>query len=101
MSRHHFEALPRPALAFRLLERFVLFDSFHSKFSSLFPVFSQCFNSFSLYILFQDTIGFNLAGLRFIQGEMEAKQETFFTDATEKVKKIRKKHKSAVVQVVK
>lgn len=32
---------------------------------------------------------------------MEAKQETFFADATEKVKKIRKKHKSAVVQVVK
>ncbi|XP_078372501.1 WD repeat-containing protein 3-like [Oculina patagonica] len=49
----------------------------------------------------RDTIGFNLAGLRFIQNEMEAKQETFFADATEKVKKIRKKQKSAVVQVVK
>ena len=65
------------------------------------PFFSQFLNSFSLYILFQDTIGFNLAGLRFIRGEMEAKKETFFADATEKVKKIRKKHKSAVVQVVK
>ena len=63
--------------------------------------FSQFLNSFSLYILYQDTIGFNLASFRFIQGEMEAKQETFFADATEKVKKIRKKHKSAVVQVVK
>ena len=49
----------------------------------------------------QDNIGFNLAGLHFIQNEMEAKQETFFADATEKVKKIRKRHKSAVVQVVK
>lgn len=49
----------------------------------------------------RDNIGFNLAGLHFIQNEMEAKQETFFADATEKVKKIRKKHKSAVVQVVK
>ncbi|XP_068755786.1 WD repeat-containing protein 3-like [Montipora capricornis] len=49
----------------------------------------------------RDTIGFNLAGLRFIQGEMEAKQESFFADASEKVKKIRKKQKSTVVQVVK
>ncbi|CAH3183156.1 unnamed protein product [Porites evermanni] len=49
----------------------------------------------------RDNIGFNLAGLHFIQNEMEAKQETFFADATEKVKKIRKKHKSAVVKVVK
>lgn len=32
---------------------------------------------------------------------MEARQETFFADATEKVKKIRKKQKSAIVQVVK
>lgn len=54
-----------------------------------------------LFVLLQDTIGFNLAGLRFIQNEMEAKQETFFADATEKVKKIRKKQKSAIVQVVK
>ncbi|KAK2557967.1 WD repeat-containing protein 3 [Acropora cervicornis] len=49
----------------------------------------------------RDTIGFNLAGLRFIQGEMEARQESFFADATQKVKKIRKKQKSAIVQVVK
>jgi len=32
---------------------------------------------------------------------MEARQETFFADATEKVKKIQKKQKSAIVQVVK
>ncbi|PFX34624.1 WD repeat-containing protein 3 [Stylophora pistillata] len=49
----------------------------------------------------RDTIGFNLAGLRFIQNEMEAREETFFADATEKVKKIRKKQKSSFVQVVK
>ncbi|XP_027043917.1 WD repeat-containing protein 3-like [Pocillopora damicornis] len=49
----------------------------------------------------RDTIGFNLAGLRFIQNEMEAREETFFADATEKVKKIRKKQKSTFVQVVK
>ncbi|XP_067049791.1 WD repeat-containing protein 3-like [Acropora muricata] len=49
----------------------------------------------------RDTIGFNLAGLRFIQGEMEARQESFFADATQKVKKTRKKQKSAIVQVVK
>lgn len=49
----------------------------------------------------RDTIGFNLAGLRFIQSEMEAKQETFFADATAKVKKIRRKQKSAIVQVFK
>ena len=54
-----------------------------------------------MFALLQDTTGFNLAGLRFIQNEMEAKQETFFADATEKVKKIRKKQKSAIVQVVK
>lgn len=54
-----------------------------------------------MFVLLQDTVGFNLAGLRFIQNEMEAKQETFFADATEKVKKIRKKQKSAIVQVVK
>ncbi|CAH3120735.1 unnamed protein product [Pocillopora meandrina] len=49
----------------------------------------------------RDTIGFNLAGLRFIQNEMEAREEKFFADATEKVKKIRKKQKSTFVQVVK
>lgn len=59
------------------------------------------FSSYIFLFSFQDTIGFNLAGLRFIQNEMEAREETFFADATEKVKKIRKKQKSAVVQVVK
>ena len=60
-----------------------------------------CPSIFLLFFFLQDTIGFNLAGLRFIQGEMEAKQESFFADASEKVKKIRKKQKSTVVQVVK
>uniref|UniRef100_A0A6P8IV86 WD repeat-containing protein 3-like n=1 Tax=Actinia tenebrosa TaxID=6105 RepID=A0A6P8IV86_ACTTE len=47
----------------------------------------------------RDIIGFNQAGMQFLRQEMEAKEISFFTDATEKLRNIRKKRKT-VKQVV-
>jgi len=46
----------------------------------------------------KDQIGFNIAGMKFIQSEMEAKNFVFFADASEKLKKKKKKKVVMTVQ---
>ncbi|KAK3734059.1 hypothetical protein QZH41_015830 [Actinostola sp. cb2023] len=42
----------------------------------------------------RDLIGFNMAGMQFVRQEMEEREISFFTDATEKLRNIRKKQKT-------
>ena len=48
--------------------------------------------------LFQDVVGFNLAGLQFMQRKLEAREVTFFNDTNEKLEQGRKKRKTAIIK---
>ena len=51
---------------------------------------------------FQDRVGFNLAGLQFVQSEIEQSQETiFFTDATDRFREKKKKQKKKAILAIK
>lgn len=52
-------------------------------------------------MLFQDVIGFNLAGLKYMQQEIESREDVqFFADATGQLKEKRKKKKKAENKVI-
>jgi hypothetical protein len=44
----------------------------------------------------QDVVGFNLAGLQFLQRQLEDRDVTFFGETREKLTQVRKKKKTAV-----
>lgn len=41
----------------------------------------------------QDLVGFNMAGLQFLQRQLDAQGQPVFADMTEQLRKIRKKRK--------
>ena len=52
--------------------------------------------------MFQDRIGFNLAGLQYIQHEIEESEQTmFFLDATDRFKIKKKKSKKKAILALK
>lgn len=63
------------------------------------PIYYQ---DFKVSVSFQDCVGFNLAGLQFIQRQLEQKEEvTFFTDATDRFREKKKKQKKKAILTIK
>lgn len=54
------------------------------------------YNLFFLHL--QDMVGFNIAGLQFMQRQLEARDVTFFTDTSEKLGEVRRKKKTAITK---
>ena len=53
-------------------------------------------------LCFQDCVGFNMAGLQYVQQEIEQSEETmFFTDATDRYREKKKKQKKKAILAIK